>query len=103
MVVDHDTWPRAGRLGLCSRGEYDGCYALVTAEIEDYWLVYLACPPESADGEMRSEDFTTRGNEQMQAILDGMGIEWIPVDQEGALEEKLFGLRSHWRARGLMP
>jgi hypothetical protein len=92
MVVDHDTWPRAGRLGFCSRGEYDGCYALVTAEIEDYWLVYVACPSEFSGDKIRSDDFTTRGDEQIRAILDETGIQWIPIDDEDELEERVFGL-----------
>jgi hypothetical protein len=68
MVVDHDSWPAAGRLGRVTKGSARGCWVLVTAEIKDYWIVYLT-DPESLDDHDRNADFHVEGNADMQHVV----------------------------------
>jgi hypothetical protein len=96
MVVDHETWPSEGRLGFCTSGEYAGCYALVTAEYEDRWIIYVSSMPDASGAVCRADDFSTI-DELIESVISDMGIEWVPADIESKLEEEVFELRKHWR------
>ncbi|MER7008595.1 hypothetical protein ABT297_36860 [Dactylosporangium sp. NPDC000555] len=98
MEVTHATWPGDGKLGRCRAGEYRGWFALFTAEIEDFWIVYLASVTPGR--ETQYDDFSTRGDAQMQRLIEEFDVEWFAPSDEVVLEEEVFGLRSHWRAEG---
>lgn len=100
MVVDHDSWPLEGRLGKCTSGEYSGCFILVTAERNGYWLGYVADPPTVPRAKARCDDFVIDPN--LQLVIDELGIEWLPAEDDLRLEREVFGLRDHWRAEGLL-
>ena len=97
MVVNHESWPSDGRLGLCTKGEYKGFYALVTAEIEDRWIIYVSSMPDVSGAVAKGTDFTTV-DEVFDRVVADMGIEWVASDIESDLEVTVFGLREYWRS-----
>lgn len=65
MKVAHREWPAEGRLGMCRAGEYAGRYALVTAEILNHWIVYIAPAPDRRHVEEDYDDLATGGDDTM--------------------------------------
>lgn len=44
-----------------------------------------------------STDFAVR-NENLEEILDELGVEWLDESEDESVEAEVFDLRSHWRA-----
>lgn len=91
--VEHANWPRRGRVGRCRSGEYEGCLVLVTAEMDERWLVYVAPSPGTSGV---YDDFHVGGDLAMADLVDEWDVEWLPDEEGDRLEAEAFDIRRYW-------
>ncbi|MCB5167674.1 hypothetical protein LG634_22940 [Streptomyces bambusae] len=104
MVVDRETWPEEGRMGRIGAGEYAGAYLLLVPEIQDSWACYISDAPGETgpDGRVRADDFWV-ADADLERVLAGMEVSWVPAEDDRRLEEEVFDIRSDWALRRRKP
>lgn len=91
-----DAWPELGRLARVTSGDWEGCLALVTDEraaTGRFFVIYIA---SDEPGDSRATDFVAEMDEQGGF---GMGLDWLPPDEDLRLEATFFGVRKHMEER----
>ena len=88
------SWPELGRLARVTDGEWEGCLALVTDERKGTggrFIIYFASD--------EPEDY--RATDVLAEMDDeggfGIGLEWLPPEEDLRLEAEFLGVRRHLR------
>src|SRR5688572_6662557 len=91
--VPSTSWPEEGRLARVTDGEWEGCLALVMLEwpADGLFLIYFAC--EDPD-DYRATDVLAKMDCEGSF---GVGLDWLPPDEDVRLEAEVFGVRRHYR------
>mgnify|MGYP001358352400 FL=1 len=97
MRVIHDEWPRFGRVGVSRAQETFGQHVFVVADsLPGRWIVLLQDPAGNFkfyNSKMTNDNYFSR-DEDVETALCLWSIEWIPIEDEDAIERDLFGMRS---------
>ncbi|MFD4523904.1 hypothetical protein ACFWP7_08245 [Streptomyces sp. NPDC058470] len=99
VLIDRSSWPRDGRIGRITAGEYARSYLLLAAEINDSWAFYISEDPrtERVD-ELEADDFWATDEDTLQLVGE-MAVVWADESQDAALEKEIFDIRSEWHRR----
>lgn len=76
-------WPREGRVGIATSGEYSGQYVFLFPDIDEFWGWYTSA----------GDDDLLPG---LEAVMDRLGrasIQWLDSDDDARIEKEVFAMR----------
>ncbi|MGW1716073.1 hypothetical protein [Streptomyces sp. NPDC002156] len=96
VLVNRATWPRDGRVGRITKGEFEGAYLLLAPEVDGLWGFYISDDLRiHKEDSLRADDYFAI-EEAMPRLLEEMGVEWVEESEDARIEIEIFDIRSQW-------